>query len=97
MVGELCLDAGHTPFFPYLPDRELIGGADEDEEHRDADRGDDHRLDQPRAVGHRSDVAESGRRHRYHREIYDVEKAELSVVAVLQPRDRTSTRLHSTH
>src|SRR3546814_8435385 len=26
MVGELCLDAGHTPFFPYLPDRELIGG-----------------------------------------------------------------------
>src|SRR3546814_1950810 len=82
----LCLDAGHTPFFPYLLDRELIGGADEDEEHHDADRGDDHRLDQPRSVGYRGDVAKARRRDRDHREIDDIEKADLAVVAVPQPR-----------
>src|SRR3546814_10837834 len=86
MVVELCLDAGHTPFFPYLRYRELIGGADEDEEHHDADRGDDHRLDQPRSVGYRGDVAKARRRDRDHREIDDIEKADLAVVAVPQPR-----------
>src|SRR3546814_21115580 len=82
MVGELCLDAGHTPFFPYLLDRELIGGADEDEEHHDADRGDDHRLDQPRSVGYRGDGATARRRDRAHREIDAIDTADLAVEAV---------------
>src|SRR3546814_8873865 len=61
MVGELCLDTSHAPFFPCAFEGELIGGADEDEEDGDADRRHDHRLDQPRAVGHRRDVAEASR------------------------------------
>src|SRR3546814_7052335 len=41
MVGELCLDTSHTPFFPCAFEGELIGGADEDEEDGDADRSEE--------------------------------------------------------
>src|SRR3546814_9500213 len=85
MVGELWLDTSHAPFCPCAFEGELIGGADEDEEDGDADRRHDHRLDQPRAVGHRRDVAEASGRHGDHREIDDVEETDMAVIAVLKP------------
>src|SRR3546814_16332187 len=48
-------------------------------------RSHDHRLDQPRAVGHRRDVAEASGRHADHRELDDVEETDMAAIAVLKP------------
>src|SRR3546814_6230086 len=48
-------------------------------------RSHDHRSGQPRAVGHRRDVAEASVRHGDDREIDDVEETDMAVIAVLKP------------
>ena len=85
MLRQLLLDAGHAPFLPAALDDEIVGGAHEDEEDGEADRRHDDRLDQPRPVRNRRDIAEAGGGDRDHGEIDHVEEADLAVEIVDQP------------
>ena len=85
MVGQPLLDALHAELLPASANDEVVGRAHEDEQDREPDRGDYHRLDQPCAIGYRSDVAEPRGGDRDHREIDHVEQADLPVVAIDQP------------
>ena len=85
VVGKLFLNAGHAPFLPAALDDEIVGRTHKNEENREANWRDDHRLDQPRAIRNGGDVAKTGRGNGDHREIDDVEKAYLAVEIVDQP------------
>ena len=85
MLRQLLLDAGHAPFLPAALDDEIVGGAHEDEEDGEADRRHDDRLDQPRPVRNRRDIAEPGSGDRDHGEIDHVEETALAVEIVDQP------------
>lgn len=85
MVFQILLDARHQPSVPSTSKHELIGGADEQQHHEDPDRSDDQRVEQAGALGHRRDIPIARRRDGDHREVDDVEEADLAVVIVPQP------------
>jgi hypothetical protein len=79
------LDLRHAPPLPAALDDEVVGRAHEDEDHRQADRRDDHRFDQSCPIADRRNVAEPGRGDGNHGEIDHVEETDVPVVVVGQP------------
>ena len=84
VVRELLLDTSHAPFLPAAFHDEIVSRPNEDEEHREPDRRDDHRLDQARPIADRGDIAKARGGDRDHGEIDHVEKADFAVEIVDQ-------------
>ena len=84
VAGQPLLDLPHPPILPATLDYEVIGRAHKDEEHHDPDRGDDHRLDHPRPIADRGDIAEPGGGDRDHGEIDHVEETDMPIDRIAQ-------------
>ena len=94
---KVLLESCHMPSFPCPAENEGVGRADEDQHEEDADRRHHQRVEHAGVVGHRDDVAIAGGGDADHREIDDVEEADLAVVIVpeavaLEPVDARSRR-----
>ena len=93
VVAQGALQSGHLPFVPCPAENESVGGADEDQHEEDADRSHHQSVEHAGVVGHRDDVAIAGGGDADHREIDDVEEADLAVIIVpAGRRARTSGR-----
>jgi len=107
MPGHLLLHPRHPPPLDPALQHQLVSGADEQQPHEQAHRRDERRIDQPRPVGHRHDVAIADGGDADRGEIDHVDEADAPVDLVTQPgaippqhgnqqRDRTDDQ-HQAH
>jgi hypothetical protein len=81
---KVLLDESHQPPVPGPFDDEGVGRSRQEQQEEHSDRSNDQRVEQPRSVGDRHDVAVAGRCRADHREIDDVAEADVSVDIVAQ-------------
>ena len=84
MIVQIGLNACHAPPVEDVAEEEIIGGAEEEQHHEDADRRDDERVEHPRRIAHRHDIAVADRGDGDRGEIEHVDEADLVVIIVLE-------------